>query len=166
MTKKTTRLSFKRRAKGKTDYSKRLALLKSEKKRVVFRRSNKRVLLQLVEFKSKGDITLASASSEQLKRFGWNGKCNIPSAYLTGYWLGKMALGLGVKEAVFDIGRLTPVHGGRVFAALKGLVEAGLKIPFSEEAFPKLERIEKKESRELLMKAKESIDNREKARKG
>ncbi len=160
MMKKTTRPQFKRRAKGKTDYSKRLALLKSGKKRVVFRRSNKRVLLQLVEFQEKGDKTLASVSSAQLKRFGWSGKCNISSAYLAGYWLGKKALGLGVSEAVFDIGRYTPMHGGRVFAALKGLVDAGLKVPFNEEAFPKKERIEGKEN--TLGEVMEKISGKEK----
>lgn len=162
MIKRTTKPQFKRRTKGKSDYSKRFALLKSGKKRAVFRRSNKKVMLQLVEFKEKGDKTLTSVSSNKLKRFGWNGKCNIPSAYLSGYWLGKKALGLGVKEAVFDIGRLTPMHGGRVFAALKGLVDAGLKVPFSEEAFPKPERIERPGTESLLKEVKEKISSEEK----
>lgn len=135
---------FKRRRTGKTDYTKRLALLKSGKKRIVFRKSNKRVIMQLIEFHPKGDRTLLSVSSDQLKKFGWMGKCNIPTAYLSGYWLGKKALSKGVKEAVYDIGMHTPVHRGQAFAALEGLIEAGMDIPFNEKVFPSDEKIQGK----------------------
>jgi len=141
MTKKTAKLRFRRRAKGKTNYEKRLALLKSGKKRVVFRRSNKRITLQLVEFSPKGDKTLISVNSGQLKEYGWPGRCNIPTAYLTGLLLGTKALASNNSEAVFDMGLLTPVHGGRAFAALKGLVDSGLKVASSGEVFPAEERI-------------------------
>lgn len=168
MTKETRKLKFRRRRKGKTNYAKRLALLKSGKKRVVFRKSNKGIIVQLIEFSANCDKTLFSVNSNQLKKFGFPGKCNIPSAYLAGYFLGKKALSSGISEAVFDIGTLTPVHGNRAFAALKGLVDAGLKVPCSEEVFPKQERIEgvhiekyaKKEGniRALFNEAKQRID--------
>ena len=142
MTKKTAKLKFRRRAEGKTNYGKRLALLKSGKKRVVFRRSNKRIILQLVEFSPKGDKTLISVNSCQLKEYGWPSRCNIPTAYLTGFLLGTRAVASNTGEAVFDMGQRTPVHGSRAFAALKGLVDSGLKVASSEEAFPAQERIE------------------------
>ncbi|MEM0359806.1 MAG: 50S ribosomal protein L18 [Candidatus Diapherotrites archaeon] len=142
MTKGKGKLKFRRRREGKTDFKKRLALLKSAKNRAVFRKSNKRIIMELVEFKPDGDKTLFSVNSSELKKAGFPGKCNIPSAYLAGYWLGKKAIAAGISEAIFDIGRNTPVRGGRAFAALKGLIDAGMNVPAGEQAFPSKERIE------------------------
>lgn len=160
MTKENEKLKFRRRREGKTDFRKRLATLKGGKKRAIFRKSNKGIAMELVEFVPEGDKTLFSVSSRDLKKAGFPGKCNIPSAYLTGYWLGKKALAADISEAVFDIGRSTPVHGGRAFAALKGIIDSGLNVPASEEAFPKKERIEGqhiKQHAEKLGAAKEKM---------
>ncbi len=154
--KKTTKLKFGRRKKGKTDYAKRLALLKSGKHRAVYRKSNKRITMQLVEFLPGGDKTIASAYSDKLEKFGWTGSKNLGSAYLTGYWLGKKAQKAGVKEAVFDLGMVLPVHGGRAFSALNGLVDSGLKVPSNESVFPKEERLKGKN--EKLEEAKKKIE--------
>jgi len=159
MIKKTTKLQFRRRAEGLTNYAKRLALLKSGKTRVTFRRSNKRIIMQLINFEPAGDKTLASAYSDKLSQFGWADKCNIPTAYLTGYWLGKQALAVGINEAVFDMGMISPVRGGKVFAGLNGLVDSGLKVPAGSEAFPKPERLCKAESKEKFDQAKQKIDS-------
>jgi len=66
---------------------------------------------------------------------------NTSAAYLTGYLAGKLALQKGIKEAILDIGLQRPVKGSRVFAALKGLLDAGLEIPHGEDIFPSEERI-------------------------
>ena len=42
---------------------------------------------------------------------------------------------------MLDIGFHTPVHGSTVFAVLKGALDAGLKVPHSEEALPSEDRI-------------------------
>jgi large subunit ribosomal protein L18 len=40
-----------------------------------------------------------------------------------------------------DIGRYPPVTGSKIFAALKGIVEAGVECPYSEEKKPSDDRI-------------------------
>lgn len=140
--KSTYRAKFARRRKEQTNYSKRLALVKSGKARLVVRKSNKHVLVQIVEFGRNGDRTVASAFSRELEAFGWNaGAKSVPAAYLTGLLCGKRAVEKGVNEAVPDIGLVTPVHGSAVFSALKGAIDSGLKIKAEESVFPSQERI-------------------------
>ena len=47
----------------------------------------------------------------------------------------------GIEEAILDIGLQRPVKGSRVFAALKGMLDAGLSIPHGDGIFPSEERI-------------------------
>lgn len=147
----TFKMKFKRRMKGNTDYGKRLGLLKSKKPRLVVRKSNNNVLTQIIEYSSKGDKVLVSGHSKELKKFGWKiHKGNLPTAYLTGMLCGIKAKKKNVNNAVLDIGRLTPVHGSVVFAVLKGVVDAGIKIPFDEKAFPSQERISGKQIQDYI----------------
>ncbi len=133
---------FKRRLEKKTDYRKRLALVKSGEIRFVIRRSNKRVLIQAVRFMEVGDKTLLTIDSGKLRKLGWKHSLkNIPAAYLTGYLFGKKVLERGLKKGVLDIGRESPFHKGVVFSALKGIVDAGLEIKHNAEIFPTDERI-------------------------
>jgi len=136
------RVPFRRRREGKTDYRKRLKLLLSGKPRVVVRKTLKHTIVQVIDFDIKGDRVLASAHSTELKKYGWQANTgNLPASYLTGLLCGKKALEKGIKEGVLDIGLHSPVKGSRVFATLKGLVDAGMEIPHSEEVFPQEERI-------------------------
>lgn len=133
---------FRRRREGKTDYRARLALLKSKIPRAVVRRSLKNIQVQLVEFHMEGDTILATASTLELKKFGWTrAACNTPAAYLIGYLAAKRAIQKGVENAVLDIGLRRPTAGNRSFAALKGMLDAGLEIPHGESIFPSEERI-------------------------
>ncbi len=132
---------FRRRRENKTDYEKRLALLKSGKTRLVVRKTNRFVYAQFVDFREAGDAVVASACSGELGEFGFHGKCNTPSAYLTGMLAAKRASARGVREFVLDIGLQTASRGAIVFAALKGAVDAGLNAPFSPEKLPGDERI-------------------------
>lgn len=147
--KATYEVKFRRRREGKTDYKKRLALLKGNKPRFVVRKSNKTITAQIIEYKKEGDKVLSHSNSNELKKFGWklNTK-NLPAAYLTGFLCAAKAKEAG--EAILDIGRNTPVHGSIVFAALKGAVDAKLNIPFDEKAFPKEEKINGKEIEKYL----------------
>lgn len=133
---KTRKIKFRRRRTGHTNYRKRLALLKSNKPRLVFRKSNRHCIVQIIRYKPEGDETLVHVTTKHLKRYGWLGKSNLPSAYLCGYLAGKMALKKGISEAILDIGLISPVHKSMPFAALKGALDAGLKIPHGEEALP------------------------------
>ncbi|NYZ74772.1 50S ribosomal protein L18 [Candidatus Micrarchaeota archaeon] len=152
---------FRRRREGKTDYEKRLALLKSRKTRMVVRKTNARVIAQFVEYDAKGDKTIASADSKELTKQGFPGKCNAPSAYLVGALAAKKASAKGVKDFVLDTGRHEITHGGIIFAALKGALDAGLQAPHSPECIPKPERIEgkhlKQETQTAFASAKQKI---------
>jgi len=136
------RVKMRRRREGKTNYRKRLAYLKSGKPRAVVRKTLKYIIVQIVEYHEDGDKILVGVNSSHLRKYGWRGSFkNTPAAYLTGYLAGKLALKKGINEAVLDIGLQSPVKGSRVFAALKGLVDAGLDIPHSEEVYPSEDRI-------------------------
>jgi len=136
------RVKMRRRREGKTDYRKRLAYLKSGKPRAVVRKTLRYIIVQIVEYHEDGDRILVGVTSKHLEKYGWKGSFkNTPAAYLTGYLAGKKALEKGIKEAILDIGLQSPVKGSRVFAALKGMVDAGLDIPHGEGIFPGEERI-------------------------
>lgn len=135
-------MPHRRRREGKTDYRKRLALVKSKKLRLVVRKSNNGVTCQIVEYGHAGDKTLVHADTFELKKLGWTGPTgNIPAAYLTGMLCAKRALEKKLGEAILDIGLYRNTKGNRLFAALKGAVDGGLSIPHSKEAFPSDDRI-------------------------
>jgi len=129
---------FRRRKEGKTDYSKRLALVKSRKLRIVVRKTNSRIIAHAVKFDPKGDITIACVDSIDLKKFGWYGTNNTPSAYLAGFYLGKK---IGAQACVLDIGRKHPSHGSVIFAVVKGAADAGVLVPFNASAVPSEDRL-------------------------
>ncbi len=135
---------FKRRRKGRTNYAARLALLKSSTTRLVVRKSNSSVSAQFVNFNSVGDATVAQANSRDLKRFGFEGKCNTPSGYLVGYLVGKRALQKGVAQFVLDIGLHSATKGNVLFAIAKGAIDAGLTSRVGEDKLPSQKRIEGK----------------------
>ena len=143
MVQKTTySMKFRRRRQGKTDYRKRLALLKSEKPRLVVRITSKRVLAQVIRYNAGGDEVISNATSGDVRKMGFKGHGgNAESAYLTGMLCARRAIKAGIKEAVLDIGLHTPVNGSNVFAALKGAVEAGLEVAHDEKCFPADDRV-------------------------
>jgi large subunit ribosomal protein L18 len=138
----TFKMPFKRRREGKTNYRKRLKLLLSKKPRLVVRKSLKYIRAQIIEFDFKGDKTLASASSEELKKLGWNFACdNLPAAYLTGLLIGKRALEKKIKEVILDAGVYPSTKGSRIYAVVKGALDVGLKVPVDEGVLPSEDRI-------------------------
>ncbi len=136
------RVPFRRRREGRTDYKRRLALLKGHKPRAVVRKTGSNTIVQFVLRGVDGDSVVASAISKELERFEWKGSTgNLPAAYLTGYLAGKRALVAGLKEAVLDSGLHPPSKGGRVFAALRGITDSGLEVPHGENVLPEDPRI-------------------------
>ena len=143
------KVPFRRRREGRTDYRHRAALLRGSKTRAVVRKSNTSTRVQFVEYKDSGDMVVASAVSSELKELGWTGSGkSTPGAYLTGLLAGKRAKEKGVGEAVLDIGLREPTKGATIFAALKGMLDAGIEIPHSEKMVPSKDRIEGKHMRE------------------
>lgn len=138
----TYKVKRKRRHEGRTNYRKRLYMLKSGKSRFVTRISNKKIVTQVIKYKPEGDETVVNTTSLELKRYGWkDGTGNICAAYLTGFLCGRKALAKGVKEGILDIGLHTPVKGSNVFAVLKGIVDSGVKISHDEKVLPSNERV-------------------------
>ena len=139
------RNQYRRRRDGETDYRRRLKLLRSGKSRAVVRVSNTRVVCQLTNWDIKGDkVEVSTTGDDLVSKYGWPedaSRKNLPACYLTGFALGKIALAAGHDQAVLDIGLAASASGSRVFAALKGMVDAGLDIPHGESVLPDDERI-------------------------
>ncbi len=138
---------------GRTDYRKRLRLLKSRKIRIVFRKSLKNIRVQFVEYAPEGDKIIVSAiSNELIKNYNWKySTATIPAAYLTGLLAGKKANDKGIKEGVVDIGRYRPTTGNKLFAALKGVIDAGIDCPHDDIKIPGEDRIFGKHLRKEIM---------------
>lgn len=118
------RMVRRRRRTAETNYPKRIRELTGGIARLVVRKSNRGVLLQLVTYEENGDKVIASATSRELKEMGWEPRCNLPTAYLTGLMIAKKWKG----EATLDIGLYKPVKGSVVFAAAKGAQDGGIKL--------------------------------------
>jgi large subunit ribosomal protein L18 len=119
-------MKFRRRRQGLTDYRKRLELVKSGLQRVVVRRSNKRIMGQVVAYEERGDKVMASVDSRELEKLGWPSRNNKPTAYLSGLLLAKKAKAEG--ELVLDIGIAAPVRGSVPFVFAKGCIDGGMKL--------------------------------------
>jgi len=132
------RVPYRRRGEGKTDYKTRRALVLSKIPRFIARGSLKYITVQIAEAQPNGDRVIISANSRELiKTYGWKGSCsNLPSAYLTGFLCGLRATGKGLKKAILDLGLFSPTKGSRIFAALKGAMDAGVEIPCEKEKLP------------------------------
>jgi len=136
------KVPFRRRREGRTDYRRRLRLLRSGEARAVVRKSLNQTQVQIVAYDERGDRVVASAVSGELKEFGWAGATgNVPAAYLTGLLAGRRAAKHGVKSAVLDLGVQHPTGGGRLFAAARGLVDAGISVPHGEDVMPSDARV-------------------------
>jgi len=132
---------YRRKAEGKTDYRRRLKLLISGIPRLVIRRTNKNMIVQVVEYSDDGDHVLLTANSSELKKLGWkHATANLPAAYLTGMLAAKKAKEKKVKKAIVDLG-LQPKSCSRLYAVVKGAIDGGLDVPASEEIFPSADRL-------------------------
>ncbi|MGY8728874.1 MAG: 50S ribosomal protein L18 [Candidatus Poseidoniales archaeon] len=136
---------FRRRKAGLTDYRRRLKLLRGRKPRAVVRISNSRTTCQLVDWSVSGDLVKISVTGSELsKKYGWPedfSKKSVPASYLVGFAMGKAALAQGAEAAVLDIGLAASSPGNRVFSALKGMIDAGLEIPHSDDILPDEDRV-------------------------
>ncbi len=128
MRKNRQRSVLRRRRAGLTDYRRRLKLLRGNKPRAVVRVSNTRTTCQLVSWAKEGDfVAVTVTGSDLLKKYGWPegfSQKSVSASYLVGFAMGKAALASGATEAVLDIGLAASTPGGRVFSALKGMVDS------------------------------------------
>jgi large subunit ribosomal protein L18 len=138
----TYRVKFRRRREGKTNYYRRKSLLQSRRSRLVVRKTNTSTMVQIINANVVGDMTVASAIASELSNHGWKASSgNLPAAYLTGYLAGLRAKSRGVKSAILDVGLNPPIKGSRIYAALKGVVDAGIEVPHNPIILPDDDRI-------------------------
>ncbi|MCK5024522.1 MAG: 50S ribosomal protein L18 [Thermoplasmata archaeon] len=159
-------VEFRRRRQGKTDFRLRKKLVASDQHRAVVRCTSKNTTIQFIRFDPKGDTVAAAATTKELAELGWSRATgNTPSAYLAGFLAGKRAAENGVSQAVLDIGLKTPTKGSKVFAALKGMLDAGVDIPHSGTILPAEERISGTHINDEVPKMFESVVNKIKEEK-
>lgn len=135
-----------RRLEGKTDYAKRLKLLKGNSPRIIFRKTNRYILAQYVTSREAQDKVVIGISSKALMKLGWPESAegslkSLPASYLTGYLIGKRIIKEKLKVPIVDFGMHVSVHKSRIYAFIKGVADAGVKINASEKVFPEESRI-------------------------
>ncbi len=136
-----------RRLEARTDYKARLEMLKSGKPRVVIRKTNRYVIVQIVTSNLAQDQIIFGTSSKVLLTKGWpeaqaGSLKSLSAAYLTGLFVGKQVKEK-VKEAIVDFGMHRNIQKSRIYAVVKGLVDAGLPVIHGEEALPAEEDFER-----------------------
>ncbi len=130
-----------RRREKKTDYKQRLGLLKSGNPRLVVRKSSGNTVTQIVRWKEDGDEVIEQAEAQDLRELGWKGHTgNLPSAYLAGFLLGSKVEN-DIGKCVLDIGLQETTRENRIYAALKGAMDAGIEVSVGEEMLPSEDRI-------------------------
>jgi len=170
---------YRRRRQGKTDYYARKRLVVQDKDkyaakkyRFAVRRSNKKIICQVIYATIKGDRVMAASDSNELKRYGITaGQTNYAAAYATGLLCARRLLKsldmdsmykgvdkvdgefYSVQEhtqerrpfkALLDVGLVRTTTGNRVFGAMKGACDGGLHVPHNTKRFPGF-RVEKGE---------------------
>ena len=144
----------------KTNYSRRKQMLTGHRGFITVQISNENTQVQIHQPELKGDKVISSAHSRFLIQKEWKGsRKSIPASYLTGYLAGKKALSKGFNSAILYSG--TRNYSQRMAAALKGVIDAGLEVPASEETFPSEERIngEHLKVKNDIKNVKSSIDS-------
>ncbi|HEY7570737.1 MAG TPA: 50S ribosomal protein L18 [Nitrososphaeraceae archaeon] len=133
--------TIKRIRQHKTNYRKRAAILVGRNQFITIKITNQNIMTRLLIPDIKGDKVLVSAHSRELAKQGWNGSLNsLPACYLTGILLGSKCIKKNYKRAVLYIG-MNP-YTSRVAACLKGIIEAGVHVPASEDSFPEQDRLD------------------------
>jgi len=137
----------------------------SPKYRLVVRVTNSDVIAQIAYAKIAGDVILAAAYAHELPRYGLPvGLTNYSACYCTGLLLarrllkkiglenryrgkveadGKLFLPVRQKRqrgrrpftALLDVGLARTTTGARIFAAMKGAVDGGIRVPHSPSRF-------------------------------
>lgn len=142
MSNKPKSIPYRRKREGRTDYRARMKTLLAGKPRLVCRKTAHNIICQITVFKEEGDKVICSAHSCELIKKGWIGsRKSLPAAYLTGLLIAGKAKKAKVTEAIFDIGLFHAVKGSKLYAALAGAVDGGMKIPHDKSCLPQPERI-------------------------
>ncbi len=133
---------YRRRRTGVTDYRARKKIITSSVPLLAVRVSSKNVSAQFIKPKAEGDQVVSSAFSRNLKKLGWKGSTkSVPACYLLGLLAGKRAKASGVEKAYLYNGLSQFVNGSRVSAVVKGVKDAGVDVPMSDDVAPSQDRL-------------------------
>lgn len=154
-----------RRMEGKTDYLKRIKLLKSGKPKIVFRKTNRYFISQYVVSYEAKDKIIFGINSKGLLKYGWDEKFkgslkSTPAAYLTGFLTAKKILKEKLEKPIVDFGMIRTIKKSKAYSFLKGIIDGGINISCKKEAFPSEERIKGKHLKEDFMKKFEEIKSK------
>ena len=156
-----------RRKENKTDYGKRVKLLKGETPRAIFRKTNRYIIAEYVESKEAQDRIILGITSKILLKYGWpedmkGSLKSLPASYLTGFLFGKRILKKKLKNPLIDIGMNRSVKKGRVFSFVKGLIDSGIHVNCKAEILPEKDQFEgkrlKKDFSSIFSKIKNKIE--------
>jgi large subunit ribosomal protein L18 len=147
------KIDKKRRREGKTNYKKRLELLKSDSNRFIVRKTNKYLIMQIIESNKAQDKVIYSVNTKELIKKGWpenkkNSLKSISAAYLGGLLLGEKAKGKLKGIIILDSGLIPSTKGSRIYSAVKGLSDSGIEINFDKKILPEERRIQGKHMKE------------------
>ncbi|MFH1249363.1 MAG: 50S ribosomal protein L18 [archaeon] len=148
-------VKVRRRMENKTDYGARINLLKSGIDRLIIRKTNRHIMMQVAKSKEAQDTVIVAATSKELLKYGLSLKegsslKSISAAYLTGYLIGTKMKKLKITSAIADLGLARSTKGSRLYAALKGVVDAGIAISCDEKMFPSKERLNGKDMKNKI----------------
>jgi len=154
------KLDKKRKLEKKTDYKQRLILLKSKTPRFIVRKTNKYLIMQIVESDKAQDTVKLGIITKDLIKYGWpedkSGSLkSLTASYLGGYLIGKKLE--KDNSVILDMGLNPNTKGSRIYAAVKGLSDAGIKINYGKEIVPSEKMIEGK-NKDILTKVKKNIE--------
>ena len=135
-----------RRKENKTDYLKRLKLLKGEKPRIVFRKTNRYIISEYIVSEEAQDKVIFGFDSRKLNEYGWPKEAHgslksISASYLMGYLIGKTILKQKLENPILDTGMNRVLHKNKIYAFIKGMIDSGIKIECKKEFFPEESRI-------------------------
>jgi len=159
------KIQKRRRRENKTDYGKRIKLLKSGSPRVIFRKTNRYLIAQYVSSKHAQDKVEIGANSKDLIQYGWPKEFrgslkSLPAAYLLGLLIGRKIIEKKLATPIIDFGMIRILHKTKTYSFLKGMIDSGIKIKCKEEIFPNEDRIKGKHMKKDFSKIFEELKSK------
>ncbi len=158
------KINKKRQIKSKTDYRKRLILLKGRCPRLVVRKTNRYLIIQIITSKNAQDFVESSVNTKELLKYGWPDDMkgslkSISAGYLAGILISKK---IKIKDKIIlDSGLIKSTKGSKIYAVVKGVLDGNMNINCKKEMLPPEERIQgkhlKKDFSNIFNKIKENI---------
>jgi len=159
------KIQKRRRRENKTDYARRIKLLKSGSARVIFRKTNRYLIAQYISSKHAQDKVEIGINSKDLIQYGWPKEFqgslkSLPAAYLLGLLIGRKIIEKKLATPIIDFGMIRILHKTKTYSFLKGMIDSGIKIKCKEEIFPNEDRIKGKHMKKDFSKIFEELKSK------